>query len=413
MTRRGSSSTLPASPSEASDDVRALLNILGDFDQERARLADTQKAVLNVLADSDDERARLAGTQRAVLNVLADSDDERARLADTQKAVLNVLADSDDERARLADTQRAVLNVLADSDDERARLSDMQRAVLNILDDLELEKMRVDRFNRELTNEVAERQRAEQALHELTGQLELQVRARTAELVATNRELEAFAYSAAHDLRTPLRTIAGFSQILLVEHISDGEDDERATLQRICDAAVRMGKLIDGLLTLARLTRTTIHESEVDLAALAREHLEELRSSAPERSLVTSIPEHLLAWGDARLLRLVVGNLLDNAVKFSASRGFAHIEVGQTSTEHGPAYFVRDDGVGFDARGSGLLFGQFQSLHRDRDFTGLGVGLAAVDRIVRRHNGRVWAESEFGKGATFYFQLGVAGGGHE
>ncbi len=348
------------------------------------------------------------GHVSALLNILGDFDDERARLVDMQKAVLNILGDSDDERARLVDMQKAVLNVLGDSEAERDRMGEAQRAVLNILDDLEVEKARVDRANDDLSAEVAERQRAEAALHDLAGQLEVQVRSRTAELTASNRELEAFAYSAAHDLRTPLRAIAGLSDILVDAHA--GEDgEELENLRRIRAAAVRMGQLIDSLLLLARLTRVSIHEEDVDLTAMARDHMEELRASAPGRTVDAHVQDDLRARGDARLLRLVMRNLLDNAFKFSVSRERAHVEVGRAASGHGEAFYVRDDGVGFDPRGAGLLFGQFQRLHTDRDFTGLSVGLAAVDRIVRRHGGRVWAESTPGTGSTFYFQLGMEG----
>ena len=367
-------------------------------------------ALLNILSDFDEERRGQAKTQRAVLNVLADSEEERTRLLDSQRAVLNVLSDFDEERTRLVDTQRAVLNVLSDSDEERTRLADTQTAVLNILDDLEGEKTRVERVNDELSREVAERQRAERALRELTDDLETQVRSRTAELSTTNRELEAFAYSVAHDLRTQLRAIGGFSDILLDE--APGVADDRETLQRIRHAALRMGELIDSLLTLARLGVAAIHEEDVDLAPIARGHVVELCSAAPERRVEARVDESIPARGDPRLLRLVVRNLVDNAFKFSASRDTAHIDVGSRMTERGVAYFVSDDGVGFDTRGAGLLFGQFQRLHSERDFSGLGVGLAAVDRIVRRHGGRVWAESNLGQGATFYFQLGVPRASH-
>lgn len=228
-------------------------------------------------------------------------------------------------------------------------------------------------------------------------------------LEAANGELEAFSYSVSHDLRAPLRSIEGFSQIL-VEDYSDRLDKEGVGyLGRVKGASRRMSELIDDLLQLSRVTRAPINRSEVDLATLAREAVAVLEREDPDRKVEVLIREGPKARGDERLLRVVLENLLGNAWKFTSNNDDekgVRIEFGSTSKGGVPVYYVRDDGAGFEMAYSEKLFGAFQRLHTEDEFEGTGVGLATVARIIHRHGGEVWAEGEPGKGAIFYFTLG-------
>jgi signal transduction histidine kinase len=225
------------------------------------------------------------------------------------------------------------------------------------------------------------------------------------ELRALNDELGAFAYSVSHDLRAPLRSIDGFSQILLEDKGPVLGDDGRQHLDRVRAAATRMGSLIDDMLLLSRLTREEMTPRRVDLTALARAVVEELRTRDPKRHVEFESNGALPAKGDERLLRIALTNLLANSWKFTRERQPAHISFGQELREGEPVFFVKDDGVGFDMRFANKLFGAFQRLHSATEFEGTGIGLATVQRIVHRHGGRVWAESEVGKGTTMYFTL--------
>ncbi len=226
---------------------------------------------------------------------------------------------------------------------------------------------------------------------------------------SANRELEAFSYSVAHDLRAPLRSIDGFSQALLEDYSDKIDETGRKHLQRVRAATQRMGELIDGLLGLARLARADLRVEPVDLSALATAAVEELRQQNPRRDVEVQITQSLGAHGDPRILRVVVDNLLGNAFKFTANSPRASIQFGVRAGAGAPVYFVKDDGVGFDPRYADKLFGAFQRLHDAREFPGTGIGLATVQRAVRRHGGRVWAEGETGRGATFFFTLSDAG----
>jgi PAS domain S-box-containing protein len=229
----------------------------------------------------------------------------------------------------------------------------------------------------------------------------------SSELRRTNKELEAFSYAVAHDLRAPLRAIDGFSQAL-VEDLSDFLDENsRSHLERVRRNVHWMADMIDGLLGLARLTRSSLDLTDVDLSALAAETSAVLRASEPDRQVEVVIEPWISAYADAQLLRVLIGNLFANAWKFTAPHERVRIEFGSVEQEDRRVFFVRDDGVGFDSRYADKLFAPFQRLHRAEEFPGSGIGLATVDRIVRRHNGDVWAESELGHGATFYFTLEV------
>jgi signal transduction histidine kinase len=230
------------------------------------------------------------------------------------------------------------------------------------------------------------------------------------ELEGANKELEAFSYSVSHDLRAPLRTIDGFSQILLEDYADRLDEEGEDYLGRVRAASQHMDNLIDDLLDLSRVSRGPLRRETVDLSALAMGIIDELRRSQPEREVEFVIEEGIVAFADANLLAVALENLLGNAWKFTFKQPHARIEFGSVPHEGGTrAYFVRDDGAGFDMAYADKLFGAFQRLHGSEEFEGTGIGLATVQRIVRRHGGRVWAEGEVGQGATFFFTLG---GGH-
>lgn len=240
----------------------------------------------------------------------------------------------------------------------------------------------------------------------LYSELESRVRQRTQQLEAANADLEAFSYSVSHDLRAPLRVIDGFSHILLEDCAAELGEEGRSHLDRISNSVTKMNGLIEDLLGLARLDRVRVCEQSVDLAKLAREILQGFVTDNPARSVDLSIPESMVVRGDFGLLRIVLENLLSNAWKYSSKGKKTSIEVGCEASPEGPVYYVRDRGAGFDARFMSRLFGVFQRLHTERQFPGTGVGLATVQRIVRKHGGRIWAEGAVEQGATFFFTLG-------
>ncbi len=235
--------------------------------------------------------------------------------------------------------------------------------------------------------------------------LEHRVAERTAELVATNKELESFSYSVSHDLRAPLRSIDGFSQAILEDYHSRLDDMGRDYLQRVRKASQRMGQLIDGMLNLSRLTRGEMYRQPVSLSTLAVEIAQELQGTDPERQVTFVIAPNINVQGDVRLLRAALQNLFSNAWKFTGGRADTHIEFGLLEKDGPSTYFVRDNGVGFDMNYADKLFTAFQRLHSTTEFEGNGIGLATVQRIIHRHGGQIWAESALNAGATFYFTL--------
>jgi light-regulated signal transduction histidine kinase (bacteriophytochrome) len=254
-------------------------------------------------------------------------------------------------------------------------------------------------------SDVTERKRADAAIRTLHAELEERVRQRTRELDAVNQELEAFSYSVSHDLRAPLRAIGSFNRLLLEDHAAQLDDDGRRILERVQANAERMGRLIDDLLALSRVTRTALQRQPVNLSTIAREVAADLREAEPARQVDFSIAPDLVVDGDPALLRVALENLLANAWKFTSKHATARIELGAAGSSGELVYFVRDDGAGFEMRFADRLFGAFQRLHSAADFEGSGIGLATVQRIVHRHGGRIWAEGAPEKGATFFFTL--------
>lgn len=319
----------------------------------------------------------LEATYRATLNILEDFDEEREKLKQVQQATMNLLEDFGEERRASGLVQRAMLNLLEDTHEERNRLGDTQRALVNILEDVE-----------------AERAKAEET---------------KALLEAVNKELEAFSYSVSHDLRAPLRAISGFVEAVMEDCTPRLDDEGKRYLRLISDNAHKMGQLIDDLLTFSRLGRQQKVEARIDMAALARAVFEELAALSPGREIEFTVDHPRPAHGDKAMIQQALANLLSNAIKFTRTRERARIAFGFLPEMEGGAYYVKDNGVGFDMQYAGKLFGVFQRLHSVTQFEGTGVGLALVYRIITRHEGRVWAEGHEGQGATFFFTLPEVG----
>ena len=260
-----------------------------------------------------------------------------------------------------------------------------------------------------IERDISPRVRAEQALQSLNAELEAKVAQRTEDLAAAVGELEAFSYSVSHDLRAPLRALHGYTETLVEDAGERLSDDERELLVRIQKAAGRMDRIIEDLLMLSRAGNHKIEKEIVNLGEIARSVIDDLRPVAAQREIEWDVGSGLLAWGDPGLLRLVVQNLLGNAFKYTAKKtGTARISIGvDERSQESVTYYVRDNGIGFDSNLTGKLFRPFSRLHRSDQFEGSGIGLATVDRIIRRHGGSVSAEGRNGDGATFRFRLPV------
>jgi two-component system, sensor histidine kinase and response regulator len=260
--------------------------------------------------------------------------------------------------------------------------------------------------NERLQIELAERKRAEDQVKDLNQDLERRVAERTVQLGVANKDLEAFSYSVSHDLRAPLRHIDGFARILIKNHSLQLTPDAQQQLKLIQEGTQKMGRMIDDLLNLARLDRRSMAFETTWLSPLVDSVVQDLKSETIEREIEWRVGSLSTVKCDPGLLRQVFANLLSNAVKYTRPRRRAVIEVGESTIEGETVFFVRDNGAGFDPRYAEKLFGAFQRLHTDQEFEGTGIGLATVERIIRKHGGRVWAEAEINKGATFRFSLG-------
>ncbi len=249
--------------------------------------------------------------------------------------------------------------------------------------------------------DVTESRANEQEIQRLNDSL----RTRSDELEVINQELEAFSYSVSHDLRAPLRALDGFSKTLVRDYQAVLDERGCDRLDRIRVAAQRMSRLIDDLLNLSRVSRSVMQVTWVDLSQMAHDVVQDITSLEPERTVNVTIHPDLRVYADPQLMQIVLNNLVGNAWKFSGQRPVADIEIGSLQQDQTTVFFVRDNGAGFDMQYADKLFGAFQRLHSDTEFSGTGIGLATVQRVIHKHGGRIWAESQPGEGATFFFQI--------
>ncbi|MCA1761267.1 MAG: GHKL domain-containing protein, partial [Bacteroidales bacterium] len=259
--------------------------------------------------------------------------------------------------------------------------------------------------NKELCLQITERKMAEESLRKLTGELEQRVIERTKELEALNKELETFSYSVSHDLRAPLRHINGYVDMLNNKFRADLPEKAQYYLTTVSNATSQMGKLIDDLMQLSRTGRQEVRKAKIEMNALVKEVVESIKQDAGKREITWKVQKLPQVPGDYSLLKLVWTNLLDNAVKYTRNTKNAEISIGFKEEDKNFMFYIRDNGVGFNMKYAHKLFGVFQRLHSQAEFEGTGIGLANVQRIIHKHNGRVWAEAEPGKGATFFFSL--------
>lgn len=236
-------------------------------------------------------------------------------------------------------------------------------------------------------------------------EIERSLQKHSEELASMNEELESFSYSVSHDLKTPVRTLIGFSELLLGDYADKHGEEEVEYLERIRNGAMRMSELIDDMLELSKVSRQEMIRKETNMSEIAENIISDLHSAEPDRKVKVSIQQNLNATVDKKLIKFVLTNLIGNAWKFTSKTENPHIEFGELQINGQPSYYVKDNGVGFEMRFKDRLFVPFQRLHSEKEFPGTGIGLAIVDRVIKRHGGKIWAESEVGKGATFYFTI--------
>jgi signal transduction histidine kinase len=294
----------------------------------------------------------------------------------------------------------------------RDRELERQRALDRLTHDLSLTREDYNRVTSKLQAQLKELLCTQSALSEseanlrlLNDELERRVSARTSELEELNRELESFSYSVSHDLRAPLRAINGFSHLLIEDfgHALQGEASDY--LRRITSAADRMDQLIDDLLALARASKVALSPQPINICTLSKNVIHLMQPVTADREIEFRIEPDLYARADERMIKVVLENLLGNAIKFTRGRKPAIIEVGRISGKYISTFFIRDNGAGFDMKAVGKLFAPFQRLHGEKEFEGTGIGLATAKRVIARHGGKIWAEGSLGEGATFFFTL--------
>jgi light-regulated signal transduction histidine kinase (bacteriophytochrome) len=363
-----------------------------DLALERSSAENAQRALLNILEDFAAEKTGLESGQRAILNILEDFDAEKARMEGAQRASLNILDDFASEKTQLQATQGAMVNILNDFSEEKANLEETQRAVLNILDDFEKER-NVELINQQLHREIEERKRAEE---ELANQAQ--------ELGRSNAELQQFAYVASHDLQEPLRMVASFTQLLAQRYQGKLGADADEFIGYAVDGARRMQVLVNDLLAYSRVGTRAKEFAAVDCERVLQMVLANLEKTLEEsRGQVTHdlLPR---LQGDETQLCQVLQNLVGNALKFHGSEPpRVHVSAQRVRGEW--RFAVRDNGIGIDPEHAERIFLLFQRLHTRAEYPGTGMGLAITKKIVERHGGRIWVESEPEKGSTFYFNL--------
>ena len=249
--------------------------------------------------------------------------------------------------------------------------------------------------------DITERKRAEEDIKKLNVKLKRNV----AELADSNKELEAFIYSVAHDLRAPLRSISGFSEILFKRYADKVDDKGKKHFNSIIHSAEQMNKIIDDLLSLSRISRHEMHKEDVDISKILKSLAAKLQAEQPRQFSVVEIKDGMLGFADARLMQLALSNLLGNAWKFTSKTAQAKIECGSLNQEGKTVYYVKDNGAGFDQNFAERMFLPFHRLHTEQEFEGTGIGLAIVERVIRRHGGTIWAKGNINEGATFFFTL--------
>jgi light-regulated signal transduction histidine kinase (bacteriophytochrome) len=305
-------------------------------------------------------------------------------------------------QAELAETNRGLMAL---SWELEQRIDERTTELRAAHDELQRTNGELMQLTLDLEDRVAQRT---EEIRRLNEELERRVEERTAELASANKELEAFSYSVSHDLRAPLRVIDGFSKVLLDKYRAKLDEQACHYLDRVRTGSQKMSRLIDDLLDLSRINRVALRKESISLAELGRGVIAELQDREPLRKVTIEIADGLTACGDARLITIVLVNLLGNAWKYTAKRPEAQIAFGQENKGNETVFYVRDNGAGFDMAYAGKIFAPFQRVHQDSEFEGTGIGLATAQRIVSRHGGRIWVETAVDEGATFFFTLGDA-----
>lgn len=332
--------------------------------------------------------------QRALLNILEDFGAEKSQLESSQRAVLNILEDFHQEKTSLQDVQRAVLNILDDFSDEKARLASAERAMLNILEDFDAEKNKVEITNQQLEKQVEERKRAEQ---------ELAVRAD--ELKRSNAELEQFAYVASHDLQEPLRMVASYTQLLSRRYKGRLDDDADEFIGFAVDGVKRMQALIQDLLAYSRVSTSKDALRETSSQAALDRALANLQGAIEDSGAIVThetIPE---VFADGAQLVQIFQNLIGNGIKYRRRDVTPRIHVSAVPRGQEWIFSVRDNGIGIDSQYFDRIFVLFQRLHQRDEYPGTGIGLTITKKIIERHGGRIWLESEPGQGSCFHFTM--------